>query len=68
MQDLQGRLRPLAMVSGPTALNDSVKELKSWDHADDMARDFGVDPRMITWGPGTLDWCKSEWGEPPTRN
>ena len=66
LHEYQERLRPLAMVNGPTVLNDSVMEIRSWEHADDIARKFEVDPRLIVWGPGTLDWCRTEWGEPLT--
>lgn len=58
-------LKPLAMIVGPTATHDNVKEIRSWEHVDQLAGEFGADPHSIIWGEGTLDWCTAAWGEPP---
>lgn len=65
MDDAHGRLKVIGFVSGSTAYQNTIRELMSWEHADSMAREFGIDPREVVWDDGTLEWCKSEWGEIP---
>lgn len=67
MSDIGGRLmvQGFVFVSAPTTYQNSMRELVSWEHADSMAREFGINPREIVWNDSALEWCKSQWGEIP---
>jgi hypothetical protein len=52
------------MVTGPGITQGNVKEVTSWEQADQFAREFGLDPHFTIWQDDALAWCTDEWGSP----